>query len=202
MISASGKKIGSHTAADYMEWDEMLRLVHCLYKDKEYVMSVFIGVGAFSGLRVSDIRELRWCDILSKEPISIEEKKTGKKRVIKWNKDMQEHVQRCYDNLKILNPNYKFLISQKKMVFSNQRLNVLLKEMKKKYKVKVGAFSNHTLRKTYGRKIYATAIEQGQGDMALILLMDIFNHSSPAITKRYLGIRQEELTATFDMLTF
>lgn len=202
MISASGKKIGAHVSADYLEWDEMLRLVHCLYRDKEYVMCVFIGVGAFSGLRVSDIKQLRWCDILSPEPIKVVEQKTGKTRVIKWNKEFQEHVQRCYDNLNILNPNFKFLISQKKMVFSNQRLNVLLKEMKKKYKIKIGAFSNHTLRKTYGRKIYNTAIEQGQGDMALILLMDIFNHSSPAITKRYLGIRQEELNATFDMLTF
>lgn len=202
MISASGKKIGVHSAADYLEWDEMLKLVHSLYKDKEYLMSVFVSVGCFSGLRISDIRELRWSDILSSEPITVEEKKTGKKRIIKWNTDMQEHVQRCFDKMNILNPNFKFLISQKKMVYSHQRLNVLLKEMKRKYKVKVGAFSNHTLRKTFGRKIYNTALEQGQGDMALILLMDIFNHSSPAITKRYLGIRQEELTATFDMLTF
>lgn len=202
MISNRGKKIGNHSAADYLTWEQMLKLVHDLYGDKEYVMSVYIGVSAFSGLRVSDVRTLRWCDILSSEPIKVVEQKTGKTRVIKWNAEFQEHVQRCYDNLNILNPNFRFLLSQKRCTYSNQRLNKKLKEMRTKYKIKIENFSTHTLRKTYGRKIYDTAVENGQGDMALILLMDLLGHSSPAITKRYLGIRQEELNATFDYLNF
>ena len=33
-------------------------------------------------------------------------------------------------------------------------------------------------------------------------LMELFNHSSVTITKRYLGLRQEELLNTYDCLSF
>ena len=35
-------------------------------------------------------------------------------------------------------------------------------------------------------------------ELALIKLMELFNHSSVAITKRYLGLRQEEILQTYD----
>lgn len=34
------------------------------------------------------------------------------------------------------------------------------------------------------------------------MLMDIFNHSSLAITKRYIGLRQEEVAQTYESLSF
>lgn len=203
MISESGKKIGYHEAADYIPWETMLRVVHTLYKDKDYVMSLFIGVGSFTGLRVSDIRNLTWEQLLSPEPFSIIETKTKKKRTIKMNKDFQQHVKLCYDALHILNPKFKFLISRKKCVYTTQRLNVKLKEIKIKYKMKdVPHISCHSLRKAYGRKVYETAQENGTAEMALVMLSELFNHSSVAITRRYLGLRQEELLSTYDCLTF
>ena len=39
-------------------------------------------------------------------------------------------------------------------------------------------------------------------ELALVKLMELFNHSSVAITKRYLGLRQEEILETYDCLTF
>ena len=39
-------------------------------------------------------------------------------------------------------------------------------------------------------------------ELALIKLMELFNHSSVAITKRYLGLRKEEILETYDCLTF
>ena len=39
-------------------------------------------------------------------------------------------------------------------------------------------------------------------ELALVTLMELFNHSSVAITKRYLGLRQEEILETYDSLTF
>ena len=39
-------------------------------------------------------------------------------------------------------------------------------------------------------------------ELALVKLMELFNHSSMAISKRYLGLRQEEILETYDCLTF
>ena len=39
-------------------------------------------------------------------------------------------------------------------------------------------------------------------ELALVKLMELFNHSSVAITKRYLGLRQEEILQTYDSLSF
>ena len=39
-------------------------------------------------------------------------------------------------------------------------------------------------------------------ELALVKLMELFNHSSVAITKRYFGLMQEEILETYDCLTF
>jgi hypothetical protein len=39
-------------------------------------------------------------------------------------------------------------------------------------------------------------------EMALIKLSELFNHSSPRITRKYLGLRQEELMEVYDALMF
>ena len=58
----------------------------------------------------------------------------------------------------------------------------------------------HSLRKIFGRQVYNMNSENSE--LALIKLMELFNHSSIAITKRYLGLRQEEILETYGCLTF
>ena len=70
----------------------------------------------------------------------------------------------------------------------------------KRYRLKVKNFSCHSLRKTFGRQVYTMNGENSE--LALVKLMELFNHSSVAITKRYLGLRQEEILETYDCLTF
>ena len=57
-----------------------------------------------------------------------------------------------------------------------------------------------SLRKTFSRQVYNMNSENSE--LALVKLMELFNHSSVAITKRYLGLRQEEILETYDCLTF
>ena len=189
-----------YRTSDYMEWDTMLSLIRRLYRDGDYRMSLLIGCGSFFGLRISDLRTLTWDMILSDGKFVLNEKKTGKRREVRINRDFQKHIRDCHDALQITNDNEKCFLSQKKVVFSTQRINVLLKEIKKKYHLKVEHFSTHTMRKTFGRKVYESS--GNDAAMALMRLSEIFNHSSPKITKVYLGIRQEELLSTYDMLTF
>jgi integrase len=190
----------SYTTADYIEWNTAVNLVHRLYKDKDYKMSLLIGCGIFFGLRISDLRTLRWSMVLNGEMFELQEKKTNKYRRVKINADFQKHIRDCYQALSISNPEEHCFLSSKKVVYSTQRINVLLKEIKQKYNLKIENFSTHTMRKTFGRKVVEMAGEHAE--LAMIKLMELFNHSSIAITKRYLGIREEELLETYDMLSF
>lgn len=189
-----------YRTSDYMEWDSMLSLIRRLYRDGNYRMSLLIGCGSFFGLRISDLLTLTWSMLLNDDNFVINEKKTGKRRQVKINKGFQKHIRDCHDALNITNDNQRCFLSQKKVVFSTQRINVLLKEIKAKYRLKIEHFSTHSLRKTFGRKVYESS--GNDAAMALMRLSELFNHSSPRITKIYLGIRQEELLSTYDMLTY
>ena len=190
----------STTTADYLVWSDAMNLIRKLAKDGNYKMSLLIALGCFTGLRISDILALRWEQILSTEEFTIIEKKTGKKRVLRLNPQLQQHIRECYEHIQPIGLKAPILVSQKGTVFTIQRINVILKEIKRKYRVKVKNFSCHSLRKTFGRQVYNMNSENSE--LALVKLMELFNHSSLAITKRYLGLRQEEILETYDCLCF
>jgi hypothetical protein len=85
-------------------------------------------------------------------------------------------------------------------VFSIQRINVILKDLRTKYNLKIKNFSTHSLRKCFGREFFNTT--EGDAELVLVKLSHLFNHSNPAITWRYLGITQQELLDTYDVLSF
>ena len=190
----------SSTTADYLIWSDAMNLIRKLAKDGNYKISLLIALGCFTGLRISDILSLRWIQILNVDEFTVIEKKTGKKRTIRLNSQLQEHIRECFKHINPIGINAPVLVSQKGTVFSVQRINVILKQVKKKYKLKVKNFSCHSLRKTFGRQVYNMNSENSE--LALVKLMELFNHSSVAITKRYLGLRQEEILQTYDCLSF
>ena len=191
----------SHTTADYIEWDKAVNVVHRLYKDGDYRMSAYIACGIFMGLRVSDLRQLRWYQLLGDNSIEVVEKKTKKRRAIKLNADFQQHIQDCYNALGVQNPNECCFLSQKQTVYSTQRLNIKLKDINKKYRLGVKNMSNHSMRKAFGRRIFDMASDANK-ELCLIKLSEIFNHSDSSITKRYLGLKQEEILEAYDLLSF
>ena len=190
----------TYTTSDYIEWNTMLNLIRRLFKDGDYRMSLLIGCGSFFGLRISDLLTLSWDMLIDGECFMLTEKKTGKRRIIRINDGFQKHIRDCYKALKIQDKSEKCFLSNKKVVFSVQRINVILKETKQKYNLKIEHFSTHSFRKTFGRRIVEQAGESSE--MALIKLSELFNHSSPQITRRYLGLRQDELMEVYDSLTF
>lgn len=190
----------SHTTADYLDWNVMLNLIRKLYRDGDYRMSLFIGCGCFFGLRVSDLRKLTWSMLLDDDKFIINEQKTNKRRVVKINADFQKHIQQCYNALEIADMAEACFLSRKNAVMTTQSINVKLKEIKRRYNVKIDNFSCHSLRKAFGRKVFESSGENAQ--MALVKLSELFNHSSVAITKIYLGLRQEELLEAYDLLDF
>lgn len=190
----------SYTTSDYMEWDSMLSIVRKLYRDKEYRMSLLIGCGSFFGLRISDILSLTWDRLLDSDTFTVIEHKTGKRRDIRINLNFQKHIADCYKALNITDKSEKCFISRKHTVYTTQRINKKLKEIRAKYGLKIEHFSTHSLRKTFGRKVVEAAGEDAE--FALIKLSELFNHSDVKTTRRYLGLRQQELLETYSLLTF
>jgi hypothetical protein len=73
-----------------------------------------------------------------------------------------------------------------------------LKRIFKKYEIEVeGNISSHLFRKPFGNRFLKLNNYSGE---SVILLMDLFSHSSPAITRRYLGIREREILDVYDSL--
>ena len=177
-----------------------MNLIRKLAKDGNYKMSLLIAIGCFTGLRISDILSLRWKQILYVSEFTITEKKTGKRRTIRLNPELQKHIEDCFTHIQPIGIESPILVSQKGTTFSVQRINAILKELKSKYRLNINHFSCHSLRKTFGRQVYNMNSESAE--LALVKLMELFNHSSVAITKRYLGLRQEEILETYDCLTF
>ncbi len=190
----------SNTTSDYLEWDSMLNLVRKLYKDKKYRLSLLIGCGCFFGLRISDLKCLTWSGLLDSDKLVIVEKKTGKRREIKINKDLQNHIDDCYKALKTVDKNELCFINRYGKPISTQMINRYLKSIKCQYGLKVEHLSTHSFRKTFGRKVVSSA--GAQSEMALIKLSEIFNHSSTLITRRYLGLRTEELEEGYNVWEF
>ena len=190
----------SYTTADYLEWDSMLSLIRKLFNDGDYRFSLLIGCGSFFGLRISDLRTLTWNMLLGQDSFMITEKKTGKRRMVKINKGFQKHIKDCYEALKITDVNEPCFLSKKGCVFSIQRINYRFKEIKFRYGLKIRNFSTHSMRKTLGRKVVESA--GPNAEMALIRLSEMYNHSSPQVTRRYLGLRQQELAGVYDALDF
>ena len=189
-----------YRTSNAMNWDVMLSLVRKLYRDGNYRMSLLIGCGCFFGLRISDILTISWSMVLDGDKFTIYEKKTGKRRVVKINRGFQRHIQQCHDALHITNDDEKCFLSRKRTVYSTQRINILLKEIKQKYGLKIDHFSTHTMRKTFGRKVFEAA--GTDAPMALMRLQSLYNHASPTITKKYLGITDSELESSYDLLDF
>ena len=190
----------SNTTADYLSWDQNLNLIRRLYNDGNYKMSLLISMGTFWGLRISDLLRLKWEDVLKKDSLELVEKKTGKPREIKINEQLQRHIKDCYDQIKPRSMDQHIFISQKGTVYSVQRINVIFKNIKKRYGLNIQNFSTHSMRKTFGREIFNKS--GTNAELALVKLSQLFNHSNPAITRRYLGIAREEIMQTYNLLRF
>lgn len=146
--------------------------------ERNYIMFL---TGIYSGLRISDILELRVRDIKNKDYVLIREKKTKKQKKFYINPILKKEIKTyCAD--KDLSD---YLIKSRE-----GHNKPITREMAYKILRDAGEYygltnlGTHTMRKTFGYHHYMQ-----YKDVAL--LQKIFNHSSPTITLRYIGIEQE-----------
>ena len=75
-------KKGQLTKADYLPYDEFIDFLNELRKDKQYKWEAFATIAFATALRGGDVVMLKWCDVLDKDKIVINEQKTKKSRKI------------------------------------------------------------------------------------------------------------------------
>ncbi|WP_243349363.1 tyrosine-type recombinase/integrase [Parabacteroides sp. FAFU027] len=194
----------SHTTADVLQWSDAINLIAKLEKDENYKMSLFISVSIFFGLRVSDTLSITWEQILNKDQtikvdFEVIEKKTKKYRIIKINPELAKHILSCYQKMRPKSLQEFVFVSNKRSVYSVQRINIILKEIREKYKIEIKNFSCHSLRKCFGAELYRRG---DKSEHMLLKLSMIFNHSSTQITRRYIGIQSADISNMYDVLTF
>jgi integrase len=183
---------GSKTTTGYMEWDTFVSLITRMEKNEEYKFCLLISIGVFTGLRISDLLSLKYSNLIGKDVLTLTEKKTKKIRTIKLNPDLTSLVERIFKKQNLTNINQPIFINRfGTKVMDRSYVNVKLKELFSKNRIKIdGNISSHLFRKTLGRRVMEL---NNFSNESLVLLMELFGHSSMSITKRYLGIRQQEI---------
>ncbi len=191
----------NHNAADAMDWNEAMQVIDRMAADGKHRDALLIAAGCYLGLRVSDLLRLRWIDLLTDEFV-LTEQKTGKSRTLRVNANLQKFAAACRKALgHPVADSFIFVAEGKDKPVTRQAVDKILKMAKMRYHIKSAKnFSSHSLRKTFGRRVWLQECDRGRGDEALLLLADVFGHSNIAITKRYLGIRKEEILSVYDSL--
>jgi integrase len=149
---------------------------------------VLIVLGVHFALRISDLLRLKWDDVYDgkrlryRSHITLTEKKTGKQKTIALKRKVIVAL-RLYFPYK--RGEYIFASNRKdEKPISRVQAWRIIRVAAEAIKAVV-CIACHSLRKTFGY----FACKMG----ALpVVLMDIFNHSSFEITRRYLGITQDE----------
>ena len=188
---------GQRTTTTSMDWDDFKSLISKLERDKEFKFCLLVSIGVFTGLRISDLLKLNFSQFEETEILNIQEQKTKKVRKIKINPDLKVIVDRLRSKMGVVDLDTLIFVNKYgTKPIDKSYVNVKLKELLKHYNVQVdGNASSHLFRKTLGNRVLRL---NNYSNEAVILLMDLFSHSSPAVTKRYLGIREKEIYDVYD----
>lgn len=143
-------------------------------------------IGINTGLRVNDLVRLKVRDVIDKTIFEIREGKTNKRREINIGM-LQTEIQRFIVDK---HPEDYLFASQKsfKAISTTQVYRILNDAADYLGRDDIGT---HTMRKTFGYHHYKQFKD-------VAILQEIFNHAAPSITKRYIGIRQDEINASLN----
>jgi len=166
---------------------EKIKAMKTLLKKRSKRDCFLFTFGINTGLRISDILKLKVSDVKGKTHLKINEVKTGKLKRFKINEYLKNKIDHYILNLK--NDDFLFPSRIKNKAISRVMIYKILNEVGKKLGLE--NIGTHTMRKTFGYFFYKKTKD-------IAILQDLFNHSKPEITLRYIGITQERLDSFVD----
>lgn len=202
-----------HAAEPIKSMDDIFRISRYLVSNGRYRDNMLFIVGINFGLRVSDLRMLRFSNLINdnltfKESFAVFEKKTRntrkrkKNRYITINNAVIEAVTLYLEHTPdVCLSDYMFRSQSNRGGNINEPLSVksidrLLKGIANDLDLSV-KMSTHTLRKTF---CYHQMLMSHNDSRKLLLLQKMLGHSSPAQTLDYIGITTEEIDEAYKKL--
>lgn len=202
-----------HTAEPIKDINDIMRISEYLISNNRWRDNMLFIVGINFGLRVSDLRSLRFSNIINdnctfKDTFPIFEKKTRntrkrkKNRYITINTAVINAVTLYLENTPgVCLSDYMFRSESNRGKNNNQPL-----DNKSIYRILTGIaddldlnihMSTHTLRKTFA---YHQMLMSNNDPRKLLLLSKMLGHSSVAITMDYIGITSDEIEEAYRSL--
>lgn len=166
--------------------NDIQRIVEYFNQNNKRKYAVLFLLGVNSGLRVSDLLGFKIKDVLNKSAINLREQKTGKYKLFPLKEELQNLLN---DFCKGRNPNEWLFVG--KSTAKLDRIIVYKTLVQACEELNINAnVGTHTMRKTFGYHHYKQFHD-------IALLQTIFNHYSPVVTKRYIGITQDEVNESY-----
>ena len=147
-------------------------------------------LGINTGLRVSDLLNLKVRDVKDKDSVQIREKKTRKKKKFPIPSEIRLFICEYVQNK-----------APSRYLFKSRKSNKPISRVQAYRIIKdacevLGIYhtGTHSLRKTFGYHFYKKTKD-------IAMLQKILNHSSQDITLRYIGVTQEVIDDNLKMFT-
>jgi integrase len=153
-------------------------------RERDFILFL---LGISVGLRISDLLRLKKEDMFE-QYIHIREKKTQKAKQFKIPPHIKKYVQPYAATLKDGDYLFKSRKGRNQPIDRSTAYRILNTAAKEAYVQHIGT---HTLRKTFGYHFYAITKD-------IATLQILFNHASPEITLRYIGVTQDSLDKAMD----
>jgi len=157
---------------------------------RDYLLFV---MGVNTALRIGDLLSLKVGDVLDPhgelvDYIHLREKKTGKGKRIKLNKSVKEALKFYFSRVPATDPEAPLFPSLRGGgPLDRTQVWRLINSWCRAVGLTQGRYGAHTLRKTWGymaRRYHGIPIE---------LIQAKLGHSTPAVTRRYIGITDDEI---------
>jgi integrase len=149
---------------------------------------LLIVMGVCTALRVSDLLRLTWDDVYDfaagrvLDSFTLTEKKTGKAKTVALNGKIKNALMLCVPKSA---KQGRFLIENTRTGKAISRIQAYRIIRAAGEALQMERVSCHSLRKTFGYHAWKSGAP-------LAVIMEIYNHSSPAVTRRYLGVAQDD----------
>lgn len=199
---------GQLTKSSYLPMHEMVNVIRRMKRDGNWKFALYFMFSTAVALRVKDVLSTRWVDIIyidalgqikARKKFHKKESKTKKIRTISFSESTKDAIIMFYKKLDCPDMSSYLFVNKNNGILSSQYLNAEIKRIKNRYNLNIENFSTHTFRKTFGRDFWERS---GRSSSSLILLSDIFNHSSLGITRKYLGITDSEIEEVYIGIEF